>query len=149
MAGVYDDTALSRKARGPAKSEAARTPGERLDDPPHPERTGLGAAPRRAGDRWRGFIRAHAASRLACDFFSVDTVTLRRLFVFFVVQVGTRFVHVPGVTASPDGAWVAQQARHLLADLGDSASAFQFLIHDRDSNSHGSSATRWRATTPG
>lgn len=47
---------------------------------------------------------------LARDFFSVDTVTLRRLFVFFVVQVGTRFVHVPGVTASPDGAWVAQQA---------------------------------------
>jgi hypothetical protein len=58
-------------------------------------------------------------------------------------------VHVPGVTASPDGAWVAQQARHLLADLGDSASAFQFLIHDRDSHAHGSAATRWRATTPG
>lgn len=110
MAGVYDDTTLSRTVRGPAKSEAARTPGERLDDPPHPERTGLGPAPRRAGDRWRDFIRAHAVSRLARDFFSVDTVTLRRLFVFFVVQVGTRFVHVPGVTASPDGAWVAQQA---------------------------------------
>ncbi len=144
MARVYDDTTLSRTVRGPAKSEAARTPGERLDDPPHPETNRAGA-----GDRWRDFIRAHAASRPARGFFSVDTITLRRLFVFFVVQVGTRFVHVLGVTASPDGARVAQQARNLLADLGDSASAFQFLIRDRDSNSHGSSATRWRATTPG
>jgi putative transposase len=74
------------------------------------KRAGLGPAPRRANDRWRDFIRAHAAGTLACDFFSVDTVLLRRLYVFFVIEVGTRFVHVPGVTANPDGAWVAQQA---------------------------------------
>jgi putative transposase len=65
------------------------------------KRAGLGPAPRRADDWWRDFIRAHAASTLACNFFSVDTVLLRRLYAFFVVEVGTRFVHVLGVTANP------------------------------------------------
>jgi hypothetical protein len=88
------------------------------------KRAGLGPAPWRADDRWRDFIRANAASTLACDFFSVDTVLLRRLYVFFVVEVGTRFVHVLGVTANPDGAWVAQQARNLLIDLGDGRGRF-------------------------
>jgi putative transposase len=96
------------------------------------KRAGLGPAPRRANDRWRDFIRAHAVGTLACDFFSVDTVLLRRLYVFFVIEVGTRFVHVPGVTANPDGAWVAQQARNLLIGLGDRAGEFRFLVRDRD-----------------
>jgi putative transposase len=96
------------------------------------KRAGLGPAPRRANDRWRDFIRAHAAGTLACDFFSVDTVMLRRLYVFFVIEVGTRFVHVLRVTASPDGAWVAQQARNLLTDLEGRAGEFRFLVRDRD-----------------
>lgn len=96
------------------------------------KRAGLGPAPRRGNDRWRDFIRAHAAGTLACDFFSVDTVLLRRLYVFFVIEVGTRFVHVLGATASPNGACVAQQGRNLLIDPADRASGFRFLVRDRD-----------------
>jgi transposase InsO family protein len=92
----------------------------------------LGPAPRRGGPSWSQFLRAQAGGVLACDFLTVETIGLSRLYVLFVVELDRRRVWLAGVTANPTGAWVAQQARELLMDMGTHAGRFQVLIRDRD-----------------
>jgi putative transposase len=82
-------------------------------------KAGLPPAPQRDSQSWRSFLRAHAESILACDFFTVDTVWLRRVYVLVFLSIGSRRVEYFACTSNPDTAWMMQQARNLLMELDD------------------------------
>ena len=93
---------------------------------------GVPPAPQRGQLHWCSFLRQHAATTLACDFFTVDTVLLRRLYVLVFLRIGTRRIEYIACTSNPDGVWMMQQARNLLMDLDGRTLRPRFLIHDRD-----------------
>jgi putative transposase len=93
---------------------------------------GLPPAPQRDAQSWRSFLRAHRESILACDFFTVDTVFLRRLYVLAFISIGSRRVEYVAITSKPDTPWMLQQARNLLMELDDRDQQMRFLLHDRD-----------------
>ena len=97
----------------------------------HPTRRSPAGA--RAQLSWREFLRANAASIIACDFFTVDTLWLGRFYVLFFLELSSRRVHLAGCTANPDGRWIVQQARQLAWLLPERETPLRFLIHDRDS----------------
>ena len=90
--------------------------------PPAPERTRLS---------WRAFLRQQAATRLACDFLTVEAALLQRTYVLFFISLARRRIEYAACSSSPDGGWTAQQARNLMMQLGDEQ-PFRLLIHDRD-----------------
>jgi putative transposase len=97
---------------------------QRLRIPPAPVRD--------TDTTWRQFLRTPASTMLACDFFPVDcAVTLKRISVFFVLEVGNRSVHLLGTTTNPEGRWTTQQVRNLVMDLDDHLTQFRFLVRDR------------------
>jgi putative transposase len=99
-------------------------------------RARLEPAPRRAGPSWREFLRAQAASIVACDFLTVESIVLRRYSALFFIVHGSRRVWFAGCTANPTGGWVTQQARNLGLDLADQG--IRLPIRDRDSKYTGS-----------
>jgi putative transposase len=92
---------------------------------------GLQPAPERARSSWRAFLRLQAASVLACDFLTVETAFLQRIYVVFFISLASRRIEYIACTSKPAGRWVSQQARNLVMQLGDEH-PFRFLVHDRD-----------------
>ena len=97
-------------------------------------RNGIVPAPVRFGSiGWRQLMKHYKGQIITCDFFTVETLCLKTLYVFFFIELGSRRVHLAGITANPNSAWVTQQARQFVWTLEDTDANLKFLIHDRDS----------------
>ena len=95
---------------------------------------GIDPAPRREGPGWAEFLRSQAQGILALDFFTADLLNGTKVYVLAVIEHGTRRIRVLGATEHPVQAWVVQQARNLLMDLGDAGTRVKFVLHDRDAS---------------
>jgi transposase InsO family protein len=93
---------------------------------------GIGPAGKRGGMTWRDFVRAHAHTMLAADFFTVETIGLQRLYVLFFIELASRRVRIAGCTRHPNAQWVTQQARQFAWTLAEGIDPPRFLIRDRD-----------------
>ena len=90
-------------------------------------------APDRGGSpRWRHLMTHYKDQILACDFFTIETLFLKTIYVLFFIEVGSRRMHFAGCTTEPHSAWMSQQARQLVWNLDDQNARFRFLIRDRD-----------------
>jgi len=96
------------------------------------KRHGIDPSPRRSGPTWAEFLAAQAKGLMACDFFHVDTILLRRLYVLVFIHHDTRLVRIAGITSNPVASWVTQQACNISMELAEQADAVKFLIRDRD-----------------
>jgi transposase InsO family protein len=93
----------------------------------------LPPAPERGRSTWRDFVGHYREYIVACDFFTVDTLFLQRLYVLCFIELGSRRVHLAGCTANPDAAWVTQQARQFSWHLQErEPGSVRYLLHDRD-----------------
>ena len=126
MLGLRPHPGELRKLGHPLGHSTVRDILKRHRVPPAPQRRGRATT-------WRRFLSHHKDQLLACDFFTVETLCLKTVYVLFFIELGTRRVHVAGCTASPTAAWVTQQARHLSWQIQDGALPVSYLIHDRDS----------------
>ncbi len=97
-----------------------------------PRRHNIDPSTMRTGPTWNEFLRTQASTMLACDFFSVDTLLVRRIYVLFFIELETRRVYVTGVTTHPTCSWVVQQPRNLTMALEDRVHPVRFLVRDRD-----------------
>jgi transposase InsO family protein len=114
-----------RKLGFKASPTTIRTVLQRHGIPPSPERS-------RSSSSWRTFLTHYKEQFLACDFLTVETLTLQTLYVLFFIEHGTRRVYLAGCTAHPDAAWVTQQARQMTWELHDRVVPMRYLIHDHD-----------------
>ena len=95
-------------------------------------RHGVPPAPERRRSSWQTFLNHYKTQFLACDFFTVETLTLQTLYVLFFIEHATRRVYFAGCTAQPTATWVNQQARQLTWELETRNPAIRYLIHDHD-----------------
>ena len=98
------------------------------------QRHGIPPAPQRSrsGSSWRVFLKHYKQQFLACDFFTIETLTLKTLYALFFIEHGTRRVHFAGCTAHPNGGWVTQQARQMTWEWQEHETPMRYLIHDHD-----------------